>query len=333
MKLIQVLPNNIYSVVPIKKLSNQIIGHDTLLELLTISLEQHNYNHFIIDGAPGVGKASIIQIIVNSIIPIEQQNEYNFITIHLSSNRNIQHIRDKLQTIATCKTNTTKIIVLKYANNLAESVQQIIRSYMEKYSIQQLLFIFHCDTINNLIEPIRSHCYYYKLNKINIHVLTNYLATLINEMNFQYDSINTVCKIAEICDGNVRKSIHILNKIALHILPTTLITLVDVYAICMFHCYDNIQVLITMLQNNCELKTIFQYVERNILIQYTNIDFIHLLICFFERNETIFSPHIMNNLFNLLSTQIVIMKKEFGSIILLFNLLMEMQVCITQTIS
>ncbi len=101
---------------------------------------------------PGTGKTSCAKIIINML-------DCDHLTINSSDERGIDTIRDKVNRFAMgLSSNSSKrCVFLDEADGLTSQAQNSLRNLMETYS-KGCFFIFSCNDINKIIQPIRSRC-------------------------------------------------------------------------------------------------------------------------------------------------------------------------------
>ena len=101
---------------------------------------------------PGTGKTSTAKLISKHL-------GADTIIINSSDERGIDTIRDKIKDFArSLSSNETKrLIFLDEADGLTRPAQDSLRNLMETYT-DNCFFIFSCNDVSKLIEPIRSRC-------------------------------------------------------------------------------------------------------------------------------------------------------------------------------
>lgn len=110
--------------------------------------------HFIFYSIkPGTGKTSTAKVIFNYL-------NCDYLIINSSDERGIDTIRDKIKNFVkslSSNPNTKRGILLDEADGLTKIAQDSLRNLMETYA-DNCFFIFSCNDISKIIEPIRSRC-------------------------------------------------------------------------------------------------------------------------------------------------------------------------------
>lgn len=121
---------------------------------------------------PGTGKTSTGHIIIKIL-------DCDYLIINSSDERGIETIREKVTKFAMglASNSSKRCVFLDEADGLTSQAQNSLRNLMETYS-NNVFFIFSCNDISKIIQPIRSRC---------------------QEINFENPNKDEViCKIADI---------------------------------------------------------------------------------------------------------------------------------------
>ena len=118
-------------------------------------LDQGEIPNLLLSGPAGVGKTTVARALCDEI-------GASYLLINGSDEgRSIDTIRNKVKQFATSVSLTSsaahKVVILDEADNMTYDVQMILRAAIEEYHIN-CRFIFTCNFINKLIDPIKSRC-------------------------------------------------------------------------------------------------------------------------------------------------------------------------------
>ncbi len=134
-------------------------------------LKQGEIPNLLLSGSAGVGKTTVARAICEEL-------GATYIVINGSDEgRYLDTIRNKVQQFATTVSLTSrkthKVVILDEADNMTSDVQMILRAAIEEYH-SNCRFIFTCNFINRLIEPIHSRCTVvdFRINKSEQQVLS-----------------------------------------------------------------------------------------------------------------------------------------------------------------
>jgi len=137
-----------------KKIDECILPENTKKSFLGF-LKQGEIPNLLLSGSAGIGKTTVARALCESI-------GASYIIINGSDEgRYLETIRNKVQTFATTvsltSTTTHKVVILDEADNMTSDVQMILRAAIEEFH-SNCRFIFTCNYINRLIDPIKSRC-------------------------------------------------------------------------------------------------------------------------------------------------------------------------------
>ena len=137
-----------------RKISDCILTED-LKNTFSKFLSQKEIPNLLLSGTAGTGKTTVARALCDEI-------GASYLLINGSDEgRSIDTIRNKVKQFATSVSLTSsaahKVVILDEADNMTYDVQMILRAAIEEYHIN-CRFIFTCNFINKLIDPIKSRC-------------------------------------------------------------------------------------------------------------------------------------------------------------------------------
>jgi DNA polymerase III delta prime subunit len=114
-------------------------------------IERNDIPHLILAGSAGTGKTTLAKLLINNI-------KCDYLYLNASDENGIDVIRDKVKQFAsTASFQPLKVIILDEADFLTQPAQAALRNLIEEYSANTR-FIFTCNYIEKLIEPLQSRC-------------------------------------------------------------------------------------------------------------------------------------------------------------------------------
>ena len=154
---------------------------------------------------PGTGKTTTAKIIIRTL-------DCDALIINASDERGIDTIREKISTFArnmSSNPNTKRCIFMDEADSVTKVAQDSLRNLMEEYS-DNAFFIFSCNDVSKIIEPVQSRCVlinFEKPNKADILNRIEYICQVeqvkatdkeINDLvNQSYPDMRTMIKILQ----------------------------------------------------------------------------------------------------------------------------------------
>ena len=180
------------------------IGDEQLKADFAKAIAQNDIQNYIFTGAPGVGKTTLAKILINNM-------DCESLTINMSDERGIDTIRDKIVGFAsTMSFRPLKIIVLEESDSLPELSQKALRNVIETYALNTR-FIFTCNYIERIIEPLQSRCQVIKIVPPSKPDIAEHLEYICNEEEIQYD-IKDIVKIVNKHYPDIRKMLNTLQS-------------------------------------------------------------------------------------------------------------------------
>lgn len=165
-----------------------------------------NLPHLLFYGIQGSGKTSAAKIIIRKL-------GADALVLNASSDRGIDIIRNQVKSFASTKSmdNKVKIVFLDEADKLTDDAQTALRTMMEDY-IGNCRFILTCNSVNKIIDPIRSRCVQVQFGGIKEEDVVGRLKYICqNEgINFEEDALR---KIAHVFSGDVRSAVNKIQEL------------------------------------------------------------------------------------------------------------------------
>lgn len=194
---------------------DEISAQTNVVNSLKASLYTKNIPHLIFFGPSGCGKTSTILALSKELFGIENYSE-RIIELNASNERGINIIRDKIKTYAKQSIKNInnappwKIIILDEADTMTTDSQFALRRIMEQYS-KITRFCIICNYHNKIIDPLISRCSLFRFKPIESNQIIKKLK-YISEKEGLKCSDKLLEKIVEICRGDLRKAINLLQK-------------------------------------------------------------------------------------------------------------------------
>ena len=128
---------------------------DSIKDVFKGFVEQKELPNLLLSGSAGVGKTTIAKALCDEIgasyIMINGSDEGRF----LDTVRN--RIRQFASTVSLTSGASHKVVIIDEADNTTNDVQLSLRSAVEEFH-SNCRFIFTCNFINKIIEPLHSRC-------------------------------------------------------------------------------------------------------------------------------------------------------------------------------
>lgn len=191
-----------------------------LIELFKNNIKTGHMTHYLFYGPPGTGKTSAILAMGREIF--KEHFSSRVIEFNASDDRGINAVRDKITTEAKkhvgeivmedgYKIPPYKIIILDEADSMTDEAQDALRVIIEQYSTVTR-FCFICNYITKITDAIKSRCSAIYFKKLNIECMISKLKE-ISKKEFMELSENIIKTIIEVSDGDMRKTIMLLQNL------------------------------------------------------------------------------------------------------------------------
>jgi len=163
------------------KTLDEIILDNKTREFVKNCLQKKTIPHLLLYGKQGMGKTSLAKIIVKEL-------GCDYLYINASDTRGIDTVRDEIKNFLQLmpSNGSIQIVILDEFDGFTADAMRALRNMLEEYS-ETNRFIFTCNDISRVIEPIRS-----RVQEINVYnpPIKNCLERCINILKNEKIEIN-----------------------------------------------------------------------------------------------------------------------------------------------
>ncbi len=285
---------------------SDVIYHHKITSTIVSYMKSNNLPHLLFYGPPGTGKTSTIVAIAKHYYKEDFDNM--ILILNASEERGIETVRNRIKQFVICKglperseTPAFKLIILDEIDAMTDDAQAILRKVIEKY-VSNVRFCFICNYINQIIEPINSRCVKIRFKPIGIDSIITKLKIISRKENINIDENSLRC-IAEISNGDLRKSILILQNIK-YLNPDNyedkkVITEDDIYKMCKYISRDDLNEYIISIKEDNKISNIIRISKDIINKGYIFNSLIIRLIDFISKNDDIIEESKAKILFDI----------------------------------
>lgn len=177
--------------------------------------------HLLFFGPAGSGKTTLGTILINKVASSK-------LTLNASSeDRGIATVKKKVKQFASSKRRDKKklnIVFLDEAHGLTLEAQEALKNTIETYH-KNCRFIFTCNHIDKMIDPIISRCMCFHFNTISERRLTTHIENILEKENVKfkrkniksivyrdYPDVRTIINNIQLCSMSGRLDPKMMNK-------------------------------------------------------------------------------------------------------------------------
>lgn len=233
---------------------DKVVGNKDIVARFKGMCETGYMQHMILCGPPGVGKNTLLHLLMRAILGEHYEDGTMLFTS--SDNKSNQNVRDKIHQFVPKKMDgsKTKFVVFKQAELLSEGVQQVMRRLMEKH-YHHVTFVFVCNRIGKLLETIQSRCHIYRFQHVSVVEQKKFLRSIArSEGTADQPHIEDVYeRITSMSSGDMR---FCLNYLQVHSASQHLPVHTQLADVCLFPYYNNINELFTLMLDKTRNKSV-----------------------------------------------------------------------------
>lgn len=218
--------NNISDIMWVEKYRpiklEQIINQQEIIKGLKNLLKKPNeLPHLLFTGSAGIGKTTAALCLAREILGTNWKRDT--LELNASDERGIKMVRERVKEFASIMKLSIdqnedekpyKIIILDEADEMTSEAQTALRRIIEDSS-KNTRFIFICNYLTHIIQPIQSRCVIFRFSKVAIDEVVKYLKDICKNEGIKFEDV-ALEKIYEHANGDLRHSINILQAAAVN---------------------------------------------------------------------------------------------------------------------
>jgi len=169
-------------------------------------IEKKDIGNLLFQGSAGNGKTTCAKIIAHSISD-------DVLFINASSETGIDVVRHKIEPYCATQTlgdSKMKIVILDEMEMASDNFQTALREVIEKF-YSTTRFIFTCNFINKVIEPLRSRTQEFKFGEINQLDIAKRCVAILKAEKVEFEQLNVV-KVVKSLGTDVRRILNMLQR-------------------------------------------------------------------------------------------------------------------------
>lgn len=243
-----------------------IISQNLAINNLKKFIKSKTVPHLIFTGPAGTGKTSSALILARKILGDNCKEKGLLLDLNASDNVRMDYVRNILKKFVNqslisraSEKKFAKIVILDEADNIPGAVQQALRRIIEKSS-GNVIFIFLCNYINRIIDPLISRCAVLRFAPLNKEKIITRLKFILKKENISIKNQQALLNILYfISGGDLRKAINALQMaVALEIVDDLRID--DIYTISGYLNSEKIEKLYDFLKQK-QIDGIYGFLE------------------------------------------------------------------------
>ena len=193
---------------------DDIVQQDEVVAALKSTLTKGDLPHLIFHGPPGTGKTSTALALAHELFEGKNMKR-RVMELNASDKRGIGSVRTKIKTFASLAVPPGpvpyKIIILDEADSMTRDAQNALRRVIETHSAVTR-FIFICNYVSKIIDPILSRCAKFRFKSLDRASLVDRLKLIAEKEGLEVAGDDAYETLVDISGGDLRKAITFLQS-------------------------------------------------------------------------------------------------------------------------
>jgi len=266
-----------------------IISHKDIIKTIDNLINNSHFPHMIFYGPPGTGKTTTILAAAKKLYG----KNYHSMILELngSDDRGINVVRDQIKDFSSTTSKISnifkkddmlgniKLVILDEADSMTYDAQFALRRVIELYT-ETTRFCLICNYLTKIIPALQSRCMLFRFSPIKFTEHYNKICDIVIKENMKID-INAIEQIILLADGDMRKSLNVLQSLSMSYKKDNII-LKNVYDIIGYPSeYYKIELLKYLFNYDIKLKIKYNKIKEIVNeSNYSIIDIIREIINF-----------------------------------------------------
>ncbi|QDZ22680.1 subunit 4 of replication factor C [Chloropicon primus] len=198
----------------------EVCHQGEVVEALKSAVQGKDLPHLLFYGPPGTGKTTTALAITRQLFGPELKKQ-RVLELNASDERGIQVVREKIKSFASLAVGhgvsgypcpPFKVIILDESDFMTKDAQNALRRIIEQYS-KTTRFVFCCNYITRIIEPLTSRCAKFRFKPVVLESLTERIQHICDREGLTLEG-GAMAALARVANGDMRRAITLLQSAA-----------------------------------------------------------------------------------------------------------------------
>lgn len=192
---------------------HNMVGQNTIRDILIKMVETQNIPHLLFTGIPGSGKSTAAKALMKDLYGSDYKS--NHVTFDASStDRGISTVRGRIKDLTKYKSLNYpfKCIIMEEADELTSASMFALREVMlQNQEITR--FVYVCNDLSKIIHPIQDRCQILRFNQLSLDEISQHLKLIVKneEISITPAQISTIAGLSR---GSMRIAVNTLQTVS-----------------------------------------------------------------------------------------------------------------------
>lgn len=196
-----------------KKLEDLVLPEQYMADFKKI-VERGSLPNLLFSGPPGGGKSTVSRVLCSKH-GVLQNKEDNLLIVNGSAKktRSINYVDDVIEPFLKTppRRDDFKVVFIDEADNLTGDSYKSLRGIIEKYHVAYGRFVFTCNYISKIPDPVQSRFIVYQFRQLPKNFVFDYCTKILNSEKIEYDD-KVVNMVINNLYPDIRKIVNLLQR-------------------------------------------------------------------------------------------------------------------------
>ncbi len=197
----------------------EIIGNQELVNTLALYINTGNIPNLLISGPNGSGKTILIKIFLKTYLQANLDKACLIINGAINRGKDVvtntngepsdtgsEDIQSFIKNKITLPPEIKKIVLIHNFDHMTKDAQNALRSIIEKYA-KTTRFIFICNDLDSIIEPIHSRCTSLRTVKLSDYEIKSILQRIIDKLKISESRNSSINESSESRNSSINDNL------------------------------------------------------------------------------------------------------------------------------
>lgn len=185
-----------------------LVVSDEYRKIFDTWISNQEIPNVIFEGPPGSGKTTLGRILVSKVL----ESRTDLLQLNGSASTSVEIVRNVIEEFCSAPRLGEKagIVFIDEFEYMSTNAQAALRNMIETYH-SNVRFLFTCNFLYKVIEPLQSRCQTFNFKKLPLDYVKKYVIDILGKEKIEYDE-NSIYRIVSLYYPDIRKIVNTIQS-------------------------------------------------------------------------------------------------------------------------